>query len=254
MNYHLARLVLLGFLMTGCVSKPEIYEKTEEYSDPLESFNRIIFQWNYDVIDPYIIRPLALLWRDFLPFPVRYGLINFTSNLSEPSSMINYLIEGNPYQAALHFNRFLLNTILGMGGFIDVASMANDKLEKQDSRTFGSTLGYYNIGYGLYIVIPCYGRFTPREDLGGLVDYMYFPFRWFNWWMSASKWLLEGIESRAQLLDYDIIVREVKDPYAFMRTTYFQHHNFLTRKAHLPVQENANYAEMQSIITEIDVS
>ncbi|VFP84329.1 Intermembrane phospholipid transport system lipoprotein MlaA [Candidatus Erwinia haradaeae] len=252
MNYQLTRLVLLGLLMTGCISSPEIHETKGAYLDPLEKFNRIMFHWNYNIIDPYIIRPLALLWRDMIPLPVRYGLINFTSNLSEPSSVVNYLLEGNPYQAGLHFNRFLLNTVLGMGGFIDVASMANPKLEKQDSRVFGNTLGYYNVGYGIYMVIPGYGRFTPREDLGGLVDYMYFPFSCFTWWMSVSKWLLEGVENRAQLLDYDIMIQENKDPYMFMRTTYFQHYDFLARKPHSTSQDTINHIVTQRMITEID--
>ncbi|VFP83168.1 MlaA family lipoprotein [Candidatus Erwinia haradaeae] len=252
MNYQLTRLTLLGLLMTSCISHPVIHETTGECLDPLEKFNRIIFHWNYNILDPYIIRPLALLWREFIPLPVRYGLINFTSNISEPSSMVNYLIEGNPYQAGLHFNRFFLNTLLGMGGFIDVASMANPKLEKQENRAFGSTLGYYNVGYGIYIVMPGYGGFTPREDLGCLVDYMYFPFSWFTWWMSASKWLLEGVERRAQLLDYDLMIKEVKDPYVFMRTTYFQHYDFLARHSYPTVQHNENNKVIQSMMTEID--
>ncbi|MCK8316069.1 MlaA family lipoprotein, partial [Erwinia amylovora] len=87
-----------------------------------------------------VVRPVAVAWRDYLPLPARNGLSNFTSTLGEPASMVNYFIEGEPYKAMVHFNRFFLNTLLGMGGLIDVASMANPKLAKEENRACGSTL------------------------------------------------------------------------------------------------------------------
>ena len=62
--------------------------------------------------------------------------------------MVNYFLQGDPYQGMVHFTRFFLNTILGMGGFIDVAGMANPKLQRTEPHRFGSTLGHYGVGYG----------------------------------------------------------------------------------------------------------
>ncbi len=32
--------------------------------------------------------------------------------------MVNYFLQGDPYQGMVHFTRFFLNTILGMGGLL----------------------------------------------------------------------------------------------------------------------------------------
>jgi len=251
MNYRLTGLVLASVMMVGCASSKNANDP-EGRSDSLEGFNRSMFNFNYNVLDPYVLRPVAVVWRDYVPMPARNGLGNFFSNLNEPASMVNYFVEGNPYKAMVHFNRFFLNTLLGMGGLIDVASMANPKLAKEEPREFGSTLGHYGVGYGTYVVLPGYGSFTPREDVGGLVDDLYPPLYWLTWWMSAGKWALEGIETRAQLLDSDAILSNSKDPYAFMRAAYFQHHDFLASDGKLIPQENPNAAAIQDDLDDID--
>ncbi|ROR07911.1 phospholipid-binding lipoprotein MlaA [Erwinia sp. JUb26] len=251
MNYRLTGLVLASVMMVGCASSKNA-DDPQGRSDPLEGFNRSMFNFNYNVLDPYVLRPVAVAWRDYVPVPARNGLGNFFSNLDEPASMVNYFVEGNPYKAMIHFNRFFLNTLLGMGGLIDVASMANPKLAKEEPRAFGSTLGHYGVGYGTYVVVPGYGSFTPREDVGGLVDDLYPPLAWLTWWMSAGKWALEGIETRAQLLDSDAILSNSRDPYAFMRSAYFQHHDFLASDGKLIPQENPNAAAIKDELNDID--
>ncbi|MBK0002247.1 phospholipid-binding lipoprotein MlaA [Erwinia sp. S43] len=251
MNYRLTGLVLASVMMVGCASSKNA-DDPQGRSDPLEGFNRSMFNFNYNVLDPYVLRPVAVAWRDYVPVPARNGLGNFFSNLDEPASMVNYFVEGNPYKAMIHFNRFFLNTLLGMGGLIDVASMANPKLAKEEPRAFGSTLGHYGVGYGTYVVVPGYGSFTPREDVGGIVDDLYPPLSWLTWWMSAGKWALEGIETRAQLLDSDSILSNSKDPYAFMRSAYFQHHDFLASDGKLIPQENPNAAAIKDELNDID--
>lgn len=251
MNYRLTGLVLASVLMVGCASSKS-GDEPQERSDPLEGFNRSMFNFNYNVLDPYVLRPVAVAWRDYVPTPARTGLGNFLSNLDEPSTMVNYFVEGNPYKAMVHFNRFFLNTLLGMGGFIDVASMANPKLAKEETRAFGSTLGHYGVGYGTYVELPGYGGFTPREDVGGLVDDVYPPLSWLTWWMSIGKWTLEGIETRAQLLDSDSMLKNSKDPYAFVRAAYFQHHDFLASDGKLIPQQNPNASAIQGDLNSID--
>ena len=63
-----------------------------------------------------------------MPVPARTGLSNFLGNLDEPASMVNSILVGEPRQAGIHFTRFFLNTVLGLGGFIDVAGKANPQL------------------------------------------------------------------------------------------------------------------------------
>lgn len=122
MKLRLSALALGTTLLVGCASSGT---DQQGRSDPLEGFNRTMYNFNFNVLDPYIVRPVAVAWRDYVPQPARNGLSNFTGNLEEPAVMVNYFLQGDPYQGMVHFTRFFLNTILGMGGFIDVAGMAN---------------------------------------------------------------------------------------------------------------------------------
>ena len=92
--------------------------------------------------------------------------------------MVNYFLQGDPYQGMVHFTRFFLNTLLGMGGFIDVAGMANPKLQRVEPHRFGGTLGHYDVGYGPYMQLPFYGSFTLRDDGGDMVDTLYPVLSW----------------------------------------------------------------------------
>lgn len=250
MNFRLTGLAFATVLLVGCASSSG--HDQQGRSDPLEGFNRAMFDFNYNVVDPYVLRPVAVAWRDYVPTPARNGLNNFTANLEEPASMVNEFLRGNPYQGMIHFNRFFLNTLLGMGGLIDVAGMANPKLSREAPRRFGGTLGNYGVGYGPYVHLPLYGSFTLREDGGNWADSAYPVLSYLTFWMSAGKWVVQGIETRAQLLDSDALLRNSADPYLMMREAYFQRHDFLARGGKLKAQENPNAKEIQGDLDEID--
>lgn len=251
MNYRLSGVLLSSVLVLGCASQ-KTDQPQQGHADPLEGFNRSMFNFNYNVLDPYVVRPAAVAWRDYVPTPARNGLSNFFSNLGEPASMVNSFAVGKPDDAMKHFTRFFLNSIWGLGGLMDVASMANPQLAKEQPRRFGSTLGNYGVGYGPYAVLPGYGSFTPREDIGGLADDFYPAFSYLTWWMTAGKWVFEGLETRAQLLDSDSLLRNTSDPYAFVRAAYFQRHDFLASGGRLVPQENPNAKAIQGELKDID--
>ncbi|NHB97635.1 phospholipid-binding lipoprotein MlaA [Photorhabdus stackebrandtii] len=250
MKYRLGGIALTAALLAGCASSSNTVEQGR--SDPLEGFNRTMFNFNYDVLDPYILRPVAVVWHDYVPMPARNGLGNFLSNLEEPASMVNSFLRGNPYQGMKHFNRFFLNTIFGMAGLIDVATMANPKLAKEESKRFGSTLGYYDVGYGPYVVLPGYGSFTLRDEGGNWADMTYPMLSYMNIWMSAGKWVFEGIETRARLLDSDGLLKNSSDPYLMMREAYFQSHDFMASDGKLEATKNPNAEALQDELDSID--
>ncbi|MFB6434587.1 MAG: phospholipid-binding lipoprotein MlaA [Candidatus Malihini olakiniferum] len=249
MNNRLSVVVLASVMLVGCASSSD--KTTQRRSDPLEVFNRTMFNFNYNVLDPYVVRPVAVAWRDYVPKPARNGLSNFFSNLEEPAAMTNYLVSGNPYKAMIHFNRFFLNTLLGMGGFFDLASVANAQLAKEEPRRFGTTLGSYGVGYGPYVVLPGYGSATLREG-ASIVDTLYPVLSYLTFWASAGKWVVEWVEMRAQLLDSDGLLRNSSDPYLLVREAYFQGHDFLANSGHLSPQENRNAADIKDFLQEID--
>ncbi|MCC8464456.1 MULTISPECIES: phospholipid-binding lipoprotein MlaA [Photorhabdus] len=250
MKYRLGGIALTAVLLVGCANSSDTVEQGR--SDPLEGFNRTMFNFNYDVLDPYVLRPVAVAWHDYVPMPARNGLGNFLSNLEEPASMVNSFLRGNPYQGMKHFNRFFLNTILGMGGLIDVATMANPKLAKEEPKRFGSTLGYYKVGYGPYVVLPGYGSFTLRDEGGNWADMTYPMLSYLTIWMSAGKWAFEGIETRARLLDSDGLLKNSSDPYLMMREAYFQSHDFMASGGKLEATKNPNAEALQDDLDSID--
>lgn len=241
--------VILVMLLTGCARHGSL---DQPRSDPFEKFNRVVFDFNYSVMDHYVVRPVAVAWRNYMPQPVRNGLNNFTSNLEEPAISINYLLKGNIYHSMVHFTRFFLNSTLGMAGLIDVAGMSNPKLVRERSRRFGTTLAYYGVGYGPYLQVPFYGGFTLRDDGGNFVDHLYPMFSLLNLPVSVSKWLLQGIETRAQLLDSDALIRQSTDPYIFTRDAYFQYHDFVASGGKIAPQPNPNSKAIESNLNEID--
>ncbi|WP_182090648.1 MlaA family lipoprotein, partial [Serratia sp. ME43] len=166
--------------------------------------------------------------------------------------MVNAFLKGDPYRGMIHFNRFFLNTLLGMGGLIDVAGMANPKLAREEPNRFGSTLGHYDVGYGPYVMLPGYGSFTLREDGGDFADTLYPMLSYLTFWMSAGKWVVEGIETRAQLLDSDGLLRNSSDPYVMVREAYFQRHDFIANGGSLKPEENPNAKAIQGDLDEID--
>lgn len=249
MKFCLSGLMLV-IMLTGCAS--QYGQQTADHADPLEPYNRVVFDFNYLVLDHYVVRPAAVAWRDYLPESARNGLRNFTRNLEEPAVMVNYFLQGNPYDGMVHLTRFFLNSTLGMAGFIDVAEMSNPKLHSVRTRRFGTTLAYYGVGYGPYLQVPFYGSFTLRDDGGTLVDHLYPPLSWLGWPLAIGRWLVQGVENRAQLLSSDGLLRQSDDPYIFTRDAYFQYHDFIANGGNYTPPQNPNEQLIKDNLNEID--
>lgn len=210
------------FLLIGCSSAPESSENPSTVNDPLEGFNRTMWDLNYDVLDPYLVRPVSIAYMEWLPTPLTAGVSNFLDNLEEPASALNNLFMGNGGKALDSFNRFWINTTIGLLGFIDVASEAGIT---RSSREFGDVLGYYGVGNGPYLMMPAYGPLTPR-DLADQADSLYMPLYWLTFWQSAGKWVIQGLETRYELIPQEGMLRNSPDPYALSRSIYLQHQDF----------------------------
>ena len=231
-------LLLAALFLVGCST---LDEQTGERKDPLESVNRPVFDFNYKVVDRYALKPVAEGWRDYVPTPVRKGVVNVANNLDEPASFANRLVQGEFKQALIHFNRFWINTVFGLGGLIDVASYS-EPLRLQEESRFGDTLGSYGVGTGTYVQIPFYGPATPRQDLGNLVDYTYPMLSIIAMPWSAVKWGVQGIDKRASLLDKDALLEQAQDPYVTFREAYLQNLEYRIKgeQSAKPQQEISN--------------
>ena len=68
---------------------------------------------------------------------------------------------------------FLINTTVGILGFLNPAERIGLKPHKED---VGQTLGTYGIGPGCYLVLPILGPSTARDTLGLIADSFIDPF------------------------------------------------------------------------------
>ena len=194
-----------------------------DINDPLEGFNRWMWDFNYDILDPYVARPVSVGYVTYIPSPVRKGVSNFLANLDEPSSIVNNVLMGNGDKALIHFNRFWINTFFGIAGLIDIASAA--EIGKLDNKEFGDALGHHGVGHGPYVMLPIYGPVTVRNT-GDFVDGLYLPLSYLGFVPSVGKWLFEGMESRAALVSQEVLLENSPDPYALARSAYLQRQDF----------------------------
>ena len=194
----------------------------ESQKDPLQPLNRQIFAFN-DVLDRHVARPLAVQYKDKVPSDVRGSYRQFRKNLGEPWNVVNQLIQGRPVRAAESLGRFTINTITTLG-FADPARRLGLSAEEEN---FGTTLGYYGVPSGAYLVLPLFGPSTFRDGLGTIVDSQARPQKYLLEDHDGIYWAdqaLRGIDARSQLLDIEDVLQG--DKYAAIRDIYLQRKNF----------------------------
>lgn len=145
-----------------------------EISDPLEPFNRLMFGIN-DVLDTIIFRPIALVYRTIVPDFARTGIRNVAFNIATPITLTNDLLQGEWDRAKITLSRFIVNTTIGMGGFIDAAEQGGQPGHFED---FGQTLAVWGVGQGPYLVLPIIGPSSPRHLVGRVADIFTNPWTW----------------------------------------------------------------------------
>jgi len=135
--------------------------------DPWEPMNRRIYNFNA-IFDNFVFLPVVSGYEFVLPVVVRKGITNFFNNLTEVTNLTNALLQFKFVKAVNTFGRIAINTTVGLGGLIDVATL-NDGIEREDE-DFGQTLGFYGLGPGPYLVLPILGPSDLRDTTGLVVD------------------------------------------------------------------------------------
>ena len=116
-------------LLQGCATGPNP-------RDPFEPFNRSVSRFN-EGVDEAIVKPVAQVYQNVLPSPIRTGVNNFFGNLSDVWSMVNNLLQGRPQAAGESLMRFSVNTTLGLGGVLDWATEMGIDPQRRLLRCFG---------------------------------------------------------------------------------------------------------------------
>jgi phospholipid-binding lipoprotein MlaA len=222
---RLAPLAML-LLFAACATPPTDPDALTDYqqkNDPLEPTNRVLYSINNGV-DSAVLRPAAMAYHA-LPQPVRNGVHNVLTNLHAPVQLGNDMLEGKPRRAGDTLMRLLINTTVGLGGILDVAS---DWGYPDHNADFGLTLALWGIPEGPYLFVPLIGPSNFR-DIGGYgIDVAADPLTWIGQGtaVTALRWsrvAVRGIDTRERL---DSTIEDVKrnslDPYATFRSGYRQ--------------------------------
>ena len=192
--------------------------------DPLEDINRVFYELNFNLLDPVIIKPIAIIYDQTTPKPVRRVLRNFFSNLDEVPSLVNNVLQGKFGQAGNNAGRFLMNTTIGLGGFFDVAKKAG--LQPGEDEDFGQTLAVWGVPAGPYLMLPFFGPSTFRDAPSNFVDSLFDPFSYNN--RLPVRVAIKGIDLialRADLLGIDDVISG--DEYLFIRDVYLQNREYV---------------------------
>ena len=189
--------------------------------DPFEEYNRKVWVFN-EFLDDNFAKPTAEVYTSITPDFIEVGITNFFRNLNELDNTANQLLQGRPLLAINDFSRFIINSTIGLGGFIDVGSKFG--LESHDE-DFGQTLGTWGVGSGPFLMIPIYGPSTPRGLAGRSVSSVLSgTFAIEETDVRIGLTALDALETRARYLEVETLI--IGDRYSFIRDSYMQYQAF----------------------------
>ncbi|MBT8583245.1 VacJ family lipoprotein [Polynucleobacter paneuropaeus] len=219
------RLVVFGLVvsMVGCASIPAGVPPSPD--DPWEPFNRSVFEFN-EGLDKYVLKPVVSGYRFVLPEFIREGIYNFFSNYNDIYTALNNLLQGKPDYAFNDLMRVVVNTTMGLGGLIDLATPGGLEKHKED---FGQTFGVWGIPSGPYVVLPFFGPSSVRDTFGTVADletdylFKYIP----NVGLRNSLTGLRVVNARNTYYEAgDLLDGAAIDKYSFLRDAYIQRRKY----------------------------
>lgn len=229
---------LLVLLLSGCASTGST-DLTRAEADPWEKSNRRVFAFNKR-LDRWVVKPVTTVYRTAVPKPARTAVSNAYGNYGEPANFLNSVLQGKISQAFRTLDRFILNTSLGIGGIMDVATDLGRPKEPED---FGQTLARWGVKSGPYMVLPLFGPSTLRDGIMTPVDFFVDPADFArNAWLSPGWGVRIGVAGgriinfRNTLIETgaDQLLADSLDDYALARSAYLQRRRLLLLDGNLP--------------------
>jgi len=200
----------------------DLEEPHASIADPLEPFNRAMFHFN-DKLYFWALKPAARGYSAVVPKPVRKGVKNFFKNLSFPVRFVSCIFQGKFEGAGIEVDRFLINSTIGLAGFMDTAANKFDMKEYDED--LSQTLGSYGIGHGFFINWPFLGASSVRQTIGSAGDAFLEPLNYVD--MERKYELaLTGFElvndTSFRIGDYEDLKKAALDPYIAYRNAFYQ--------------------------------
>jgi len=231
--FRLWSVVAAFLLVSACATVPDpsdtiAYAEYQERNDPIEPFNRGVFEVNRG-LDAMFFKPAAQFYRGLTPPFIQEAVTNFLSNLRTPIILANDLLQGEFERAGNTTVRFVINTTLGVAGLGDPATDLGYKKHDED---FGQTLASWGVGEGPFLMLPVIGPSNPRDAVGLAVDnFLFDPLTIMSLtegggWTVASRvrYAFTLIDARSRNYEaLEDIERNSLDPYASLRSLYRQY-------------------------------
>lgn len=215
-------ILLFTIVLTACGNQQQA-----EFYDPLEKTNRKTHALNKK-FDKALLRPAGNAYAAVINDVDHEVINNFAGNLSEPSTVLNNILQGRLLKAGKTTLRFAVNSTLGFVGTVDVATDLG--LDKDES-DFGETLHVWGVGEGAYLELPFYGGSTTRDAVGIIVDFVTDPMD------IVTPSDLKPVKTGARVIELigdrdeygeviDGVLYETEDSYASQRLYYLQNRRF----------------------------
>jgi phospholipid-binding lipoprotein MlaA len=217
---RMSGMLVLFLSFAGCVALPK--GSVRDPRDHAERFNRTMYKFN-SALDHAVLRPVA---RGYLkaPAPVRSGVSNFLTNLSYTRTIVNDIFQARIRDFGNDVARLIVNTTVGLGGLFDPATQMG--LDRHD-RDFGQTLGKWGVHPGSYLMLPLLGPSDVRDAFGTASDrFMTVDGYIDDATLGVDEFSLRALDTRADALPSDSTVESAYDPYAFVRSAWFQMRNY----------------------------
>jgi len=190
--------------------------------DPWEGFNEKMFWFNREILDRYILKPVATAWDFVFPDPVQRGFHNFFDNLAVVRRVVNNTLQLKLTGAGTELTRFTINSTIGLVGFFDVAKDAFGIEQKDED--MGQTFGVWGMGPGPYLVLPLLPPLTVRDGIGYALDVAMTPYMYFiPWYASIGGRATDIVNERSLNLDrFERVAESTVDLYGAVRNAYLQ--------------------------------
>jgi phospholipid-binding lipoprotein MlaA len=190
--------------------------------DPWEGFNEKMFDFNREVLDRYLLKPIATGWDFVLPDAVQRGIRNMFDNLWVVRRVVNNSLQAKFAGAGTELARFTINSTIGLAGFFDIAKDGFG-IEQKDEDT-GQTFGTWGMGPGPYLVLPFLPPLTVRDGIGYAFDGAMFPASYFiPWWSTLAGTFTDTVNERSLNLDrFERVTESTVDLYGAVRNAYLQ--------------------------------
>ena len=232
-SFRLVLVAILLLLLSACATPTG--NRSPNPDDPWEGFNRSMFSFN-EGLDRAVIKPVAKGYEAIVPTPINNIITNFFNNIDDLMIAVNNLLQGKIKESVSDLSRVVLNSTLGIGGLIDVATGMTFEKHEED---FGQTFARWGFGEGAYVVLPVFGSRTVRDTFGLAADLPLDPVTWVRPdGLSLSMVGVRQIDARADLLSTEKVVEAgAIDKYSYLRDAYLQRRQYLIYDGQPPREE-----------------